>query len=92
MLIFISKIIIRIIIAWLALAFGFWLILASNMGPAYLPEVMNGALDIWIRFTMIGVAALIWIATPVWFFWSSARCSYNSYRAYKRIKSTNTPR
>ncbi|WP_300312998.1 hypothetical protein [uncultured Psychrobacter sp.] len=47
--------IIRIIlISTLAFAFGFWLIMASNMGPAYWPQVMNGSLDIWIRGLLLG--------------------------------------
>lgn len=65
----VGKLIIRIATAGLLLAFGFWLILASSIGPAYLPEVRNGALDIWIRLSMLGTGAVIWIATVIWFVW-----------------------
>ena len=50
-----GKIILRIVGAGLALLFGFWLLLASNIGPAYLPNIMDGALDFWIRMTFLGL-------------------------------------
>ncbi|HAM60935.1 MAG TPA: hypothetical protein DCP60_03740, partial [Psychrobacter sp.] len=54
--------IIRIIlISILAFAFGFWLIMASNMGPAYWPQVMNGSLDIWIRGLLLVSGLFIWL-------------------------------
>ena len=81
-----GKIILNIISSGLLLGFGFWLILASNMGPTYLPNVMDGALDIWIRFTLIGIATIIWLVTPIWFMWSSVRYSYNSYKSYQSYK------
>ena len=62
-----GKIILRIIGAGLALLFGFWLIMASNMGQAYLPHLMNGALDFWIRMTLLGLGLSIWLITAVWF-------------------------
>ena len=62
-----GKIILRIIGAGLALLFGFWLIMASNMGPAYLPHLMNGALDFWIRMILLGLGLSIWLITAVWF-------------------------
>ncbi|WP_201527715.1 hypothetical protein [Psychrobacter frigidicola] len=84
-----GKILLNVTITGLLLGFGFWLLLASNMGPAYLPNIMDGALDMWIRFSMIGIAAIIWIVSPIWFLWSSARFGYDSYHGYqasKRIK------
>lgn len=65
----IGKIILRIISAGLALIFGFWLIMASNMGPAYLPHIMDGELDFWIRMTLLGVGLGIWISIAVWLLW-----------------------
>lgn len=65
----IGDIIIRIFAAVLALAFGFWLLLASNMGPAYLPHIMDGALDFWIRMTLLGLGIGIWIMIAVWLIW-----------------------
>lgn len=85
----VGKILLNLIITGLVLAFGFWLLLASNIGPAYLPNIMEGALDMWIRFTMIGISALIWIVTPIWFTWSVGRYSYNSYQTYKRSRLTD---
>ena len=61
-----GKIILRIIGAGLALLFGFWLIMASNMGPAYLPHLMNGALDFWIRMILLGLGLSIWLITALW--------------------------
>ena len=58
LLITFGKIILRIIGAGLAMSFGFWLIMASNMGPAYLPHLMNGALDFWIRMILLGLGQL----------------------------------
>ena len=65
----IGKILIRIIGAGLALIVGLWLIMASNMGPAYLPYIMNGDLDFWIRMTLLGVGLGIWISIAVWLLW-----------------------
>lgn len=65
----IGKIILRIIGAGLALIVGLWLIMASNMGPAYLPHIMNGDLDFWIRMTLLGVGLGIWISIAVWLLW-----------------------
>ena len=62
-----GKIILKVICAGLALLFGFWLLLASNMGPAYLPHIMDGALDFWIRMTLLGLGLSIWLITAVWF-------------------------
>lgn len=65
----IGKIILRIIGAGLALIIGLWLIMASNMGPAYLPHIMNGDLDFWIRMTLLGVGLGVWISIAVWLLW-----------------------
>lgn len=86
----IGKILLNLTITGLLLGFGFWLLLASNMGPAYLPNIRDGALDMGIRFTMIGISALIWIVTPIWFLWSSVRYSYHSYQSYKHRNSAGT--
>lgn len=73
----VGKIILRIIGAGLALLFGFWLIMASNMGPAYLPHLMNGALDFWIRMILLGLGLSIWLITALWIIWLILRyCQY----------------
>lgn len=64
-----SKIILRMIGAGLAVAFGFWLFVASNMGPAYLPHIMDGALGFWIRMTLLGLGVGVGLITAVWFIW-----------------------
>ena len=61
-----SRVILKITGAGLALVFGFWLLLASNMGPAYLPHIMDGALDFWIRMTLLGLGLGIWLITALW--------------------------
>lgn len=66
----VGKITIQIIAAGLVLAFGFWLIIASNMGSAYLPQLMDGALDSWIRAALLGLGAILCIATVAWLVWS----------------------
>ena len=65
----IGKIILRIVGAGLAVTVGLWLVMASNMGPAYLPHIMNGALDFWIRMTLLGAGLGIWISIAVWLLW-----------------------
>ncbi|MGM8870876.1 hypothetical protein ACS8E3_04215 [Psychrobacter sp. 2Y5] len=55
-----------LLISILALAFGFWLVMASNMGPAYLPQVMNGSLDIWIRMLLLVSGLVIWLTIVIW--------------------------
>lgn len=67
---------IRFIIFGFILALGFVLIMASNMGPAYLPHIMDGALDFWTRMTLLGLGLLIWIITPVWTMWMILRYIY----------------
>lgn len=66
--------------AGLLLGFGFWLLLASNMGSAYLPNVLNGSLDMGIRFALLGIAAMIWFVTPLWWL----RFCYQSHLSYQR--------
>lgn len=63
------RIILRIISAGLGLIFGLWLIMASNMGPAYFPHMMDGELDFWIRISLLGVGLGIWISIAVWLAW-----------------------
>ena len=65
----IGSIILRIVGAGLAVIVGLWSVTASNMGPAYLPHIMNGALDFWIRATLLGVGLGIWISIAVWLLW-----------------------
>ncbi len=80
LLIFIGKVFVRILVAVLALASGFWLIMASNMGPAYLTNVCNGCLDFWIRMTLLGLGLLIWVITLVWTMWMILRYIYRCIR------------
>ena len=65
----IGKIILNIVGAGLAVIIGLWLVMASNMGPAYLPHIMNGTLDFWIRITLLGMGLGIWISIAVWLLW-----------------------
>jgi len=69
----ISRVVLKITGAGLALVFGFWLLLASNMGPVYLPQFMDGALDFWIRMTLLGLGLSIWLITAVWVIWRVLR-------------------
>ncbi|WP_133104704.1 hypothetical protein [Psychrobacter sp. 201] len=78
----IGKIILRIIGAGLALIVGLWLIMASNMGPAYLPHIMNGDLDFWIRMTLLAVGLGIWISIAVWLLWLILCCFYDFIRRH----------
>lgn len=74
------RISVRFIILGFILAFGFVSIMASNMGPAYLPDVCNGCLDLWIRMTLLGLGLLIWVITPVWSIWLILRYIYRCIR------------
>ncbi len=80
LLIFIAKIVIRILVVGLILAFGFWLVIASNMGSAYLPDVCNGCLDFWIRMTLLGFDFIIWITAVPWLVWPILRYIYRCIR------------
>ena len=77
-----GKTILRIIGAGLALLFGFWLIMASNMGPAYLPHLMNGALDFWIRMTLLGLGLGIWLITALWIIYIMLRYGHHFIKRY----------
>lgn len=77
-----SKIIIRMIGAGLALVFGFWLLLASNMGLAYLPHIMDGALDFWIRMMFLGAGLGIWLMTTLWLIWLMLRYCRSFIKSY----------
>ncbi|MDN3397447.1 hypothetical protein QL919_01730 [Psychrobacter sp. APC 3426] len=68
---------IRFIVFGFILALGFVLIMASNVGPAYLPHIMDGALDFWTRMTLLSLGLLIWIITPVWTMWMVLRYLYH---------------
>ena len=65
----IGKVILIIVGAGLAVTVGLWLVMASNMGPAYLAHIMNGALDFWIQMTLLGAGLGIWISIAVWLLW-----------------------
>ena len=78
-----GKIILRIIGAGLALLFGFWLIMASNMGPAYLPHLMNGALDFWIRMILLGLGLSTWLITALWIIWLMLRYCKHFIKKYQ---------
>ena len=80
----IGNIILRIIGAGLALVFGLWLVMASNMGPAYLPQIMNGALDFWIRMILLGSGLGIWISTAVWLIWLILRYLYSQFKTKEK--------
>ena len=73
----VGKITIQIIAAVLTLMFGFWLIIASNMGPAYLPQIMDGALDFWIRMALLGLGAILCMITAIWLLGSILRSIYH---------------
>ena len=77
-----GKIILRIIGAGLALLFGFWLLLASNMGPDYLPHIMDGALDFWIRTTLLGLGLGIWLITALWIIYIMLRYGHHFIKRY----------
>lgn len=77
----IGKIVLRIFGAGLAFIVGLWLVMASNMGPAYLPHIMDGALDFWIRITLLGVGLGIWISIAVWLLWLILCYFYDLFRS-----------
>ena len=82
LLITFSKIILKVICAGLALLFGFWLLLASNMGPDYLPHIMDGALDFWIRTTLLGLGLGIWLITALWIIYIMLRYGHHFIKRY----------
>ena len=73
----IGKLIAVIFTAGLALLLGFWLMLASNMGPAYLPLLCNGCLDSWVRMLLFGAGISLWAITAIWLLWVMLRYGYN---------------
>ena len=81
-----SKVVTNLLSAGLLLFFGYWLFFTSNMGSSYLPNVRNGVFDMGIRFTLLGLATLIWLLTPIWFFWSTIRYGYQRYQEYQSYK------
>lgn len=84
----IGKLLLNLVITSMLLGLGFWLAFASTMGPTYLPEVRNGALDMWIRFAMLGTGATIWLVTPIWFLYSIVRYIYKRYKNYQTYKNS----
>lgn len=77
-----GKIILRIFGAGVALVFGFWLLLASNMGPDYLPHIMDGALDFWIRMTLLGLGLGIWLITALWIIYIMLHYGHHFIKRY----------
>ena len=77
-----GKIILKVICAGLALLSGFWLLIASNMGPAYLPYIMDGALDFWIRTTLLGLGLGIWLITALWIIYIMLRYGHHFIKRY----------
>ena len=76
----IGNIILRIVGAGLAVIVGLWSVMASNMGPAYLAHIMDGALDFWIRITFLGIGLGIWISIAVWLLWLILCYFYDLFR------------
>ena len=85
-----GKLLLNLVIAGMLLGLGFILFIFSNIGPAYLPDIKDGVLDGYIRFTMLTIGAIIWLVTPIWLLWSTIRYGYKSYQTYKSIHSTDT--
>ena len=75
-----GRILSRVMGAGLGMLFGFWLVMVSNMGPAYLPYIMDGALDFWIRITFLGIGLGIWISITVWLLWLILCYFYDLFR------------
>lgn len=66
-------VVIRILIASVGVAVGFWLALISTMGPAIKPDVGDGQLDMWIRMSMLGGGAILALGITIWSVWSIYR-------------------
>ena len=69
----IINVIVRIVIASIGVAVGFWLALISTMGPTIKPEVGYGQLDMWIRVSMLGGGAILALGITIWSIWSIYR-------------------
>ncbi|MEC9444884.1 MAG: hypothetical protein VX408_07445 [Pseudomonadota bacterium] len=65
----IGKIAFIVICTGVILALGFWLLMMSNMGPAYLPNICNGCLDIWVRMMLLVVGISLWVLVAAWIIW-----------------------
>lgn len=74
----------RLIITALVFAFCFYLIILSNMGGAYFPNINDGALDIPIRIALIGISAWIAFSAVTWLVWQIFQ---DIKKAYKTIKN-----
>lgn len=66
-------VVIRIVIASVGVAVGFWLALISTMGPTIKPDVGDGQLDMWIRMSMLGGGAILALGVTIWSVWSIYR-------------------
>ena len=65
----ILKILLRLTVVLVGLIIGFWLVIISSMGPAYLLNVGSGQLDGWIRGAMLvggGIIVLLSLAYLLW--------------------------
>lgn len=78
----------RIIVAVIATVVGFWLVIASTMGPTIAPDIADGGLDMTIRLGMMGVGFLIWFGTAIWLLWLVGRYLYGL--ANTKNKAANT--
>ena len=78
----IINVVAKAVIAGLLLVFGFWLLIMSNMGPAYLPNVCNGCLDMWIRMTLLVIGLSLWILTAIWCVWHVCHWGYDWIKRY----------
>lgn len=65
----IGKIAFIVIFTGVILALGFWLLMMSNMGSVYLPNICNGCLDTSIRMTLLVVGISLWILVAAWIIW-----------------------
>ncbi|MEZ7501889.1 hypothetical protein QO189_05325 [Psychrobacter sp. Arc29] len=65
----IGKIAFIVICTEVILALGFWLLMMSNMGSVYLPNICNGCLDTSIRMTLLVVGIGLWVLVATWIIW-----------------------
>ncbi len=83
-LMIIKQLFFRLIAVAILLLLSFYLMMASNMGPAYFPNINGGSLDFPIRLSLVIASALIAIGAVVWL---SLRSFQDSMSAYKTIKN-----
>jgi len=83
-LMIIKQLFFRLIAVAILLLLSFYLLMASNMGGAYFPNINDGALDIPIRIALIGISAWIAFSAVTWLVWQTFQ---DSKKAYKTIKN-----